>query len=177
MSTTPWIPNDEPMRLLPWSVKETWTRSCPVGGFGLVLRDERSQLKLKPNEAAPVNPAVGGSCPPPVPVQAVSTATRMTVAAHERDRRRNGGALVFIRISKVAAAGGLDVGSKHSGVRPVNVTNDRISQCHLNRFSFPHATLHLRSSYRGGNGSPLRGPRLLRVWPDVVARRPKALAT
>src|SRR5215210_5441278 len=84
-------------------------RSWPVGGLGLVLRDERSQLKSKPNEAGPVNPAVGGSRPPPVPVHAVSTATTMTVAAHERDRRRNGDALVFIGISKVA--GSLDVGS------------------------------------------------------------------
>jgi hypothetical protein len=73
----------------------------------LVLWDERSQLKAKPNEAGPVNPAVGGSCPPPVAVHAVSTATRTTVVAHEKDRRMNGGALVFIRISKVGATGSL----------------------------------------------------------------------
>jgi hypothetical protein len=86
-------------------------RSWPVGGLGLVLRDERSQLKSKPNEAGPVNPAAGGSCPPPVPVHAVSTATRMAVAAHERDRHRNGGALVFMGISKpVGAAGSRNVG-------------------------------------------------------------------
>ena len=29
-------------------------RSRPAGGFVLVLLDERSQLKLKPNDAAPV---------------------------------------------------------------------------------------------------------------------------
>jgi hypothetical protein len=42
-----------------------------------------------------------------VAVHAVSTATRTTVAAHEKDRRRNGGALVFIGISKVGATGSM----------------------------------------------------------------------
>ena len=45
-----------------------WSR--PVGGFKPPLS---SQLKLKPNEAGPVNPdASGGNCPPPRPVHAVS---------------------------------------------------------------------------------------------------------
>jgi hypothetical protein len=70
-------------------------RSWPAGGLRLVLPDERSQLKEKPNEAAPVNPAVGGSCPPPWAVHAVSTATRTTVAAHQKDRRTTGDALAF----------------------------------------------------------------------------------
>ena len=34
--------------------------SRPVGGFGLVLFDERSQLKLNPNDAAPVKAGLLG---------------------------------------------------------------------------------------------------------------------
>ena len=44
-------------------------------------------LKLKPNDAAPVNPPPGGSCPPPRPVHAVSTTARMQATASTIDRR------------------------------------------------------------------------------------------
>ena len=59
--------------------------SCPVGGFRPPLS---SQLKLKPNDAAPVNPTLGGNCPPPRPVHAVSTTARMQAAARMIDRRK-----------------------------------------------------------------------------------------
>src|SRR3954470_11910489 len=56
----------------------------PVGGLSPPLS---SQLKLKPNDAAPVNPAPGGSCPPPRPVHAVKDMARNPAAATDRTRR------------------------------------------------------------------------------------------
>src|ERR687894_30458 len=74
-------------------------RSWPAGGLGLVLRDERWQLKLKPNDAGPVNTTPsGGNCPPPRPVHAVSATARMPIAATDRERRRYGCRPVFIAV-------------------------------------------------------------------------------
>jgi hypothetical protein len=70
-------------------------RSCPF-----------SQLKLKPNDAGPVNPALGGSCPPPRPVHAASTNARMPAAASKMDRRNNRGAPVFKVSSKTVRCEG-----------------------------------------------------------------------
>src|ERR1043165_431054 len=54
------------------------------------------QLKLKPKDAEPLKPMLGGSCPPPRPVHAVSTTAKMPAAARKRDPRRDKGARVFI---------------------------------------------------------------------------------
>ena len=68
--------------------------SCPGGGLRPPLS---SQLKLKPNEAGPLNlTASGGSCPPPRPVHAVSITARMQAAARTMDRRMLRDAPVFI---------------------------------------------------------------------------------
>jgi hypothetical protein len=70
-------------------------RSCPF-----------SQLKLKPNDAGAVNPALGGSCPPPRPVQAVSTTATMPTATSNIDRRRKEGAPLFIGVLQNCQARG-----------------------------------------------------------------------
>src|SRR4029453_17734786 len=64
-----------------------------------------SQLKLKPNDALPVNTVSGkvslavgpgGRYPPPLPVHAVSSTARMPAAASEMNRRNSRGAPVFM---------------------------------------------------------------------------------
>src|SRR5512132_266893 len=65
-----------------------------------------SQLKLKPNDAGPVNPMVGGSCPPPRPVHAVSTTATMPTAASKIVRRRKEGAPLFIGVLQSCQARG-----------------------------------------------------------------------
>src|SRR5215218_10251911 len=70
-----------------------------------------SQLKLKPNDALPVNTVSGkvslavgpgGRNPPPLPVHAVSTTARMPAAARTMDRRNNRGAPVFMVSPKLS---------------------------------------------------------------------------
>src|SRR5215213_2240409 len=74
-----------------------------------------SQLKLKPNDALPLNTVSGkvslavgpgGRNPPPLPMHAVSSTARMPAAARTMDRRNTRGAPVFM------------VSPKLSGVRP-----------------------------------------------------------
>ena len=67
--------------------------SCPVCGLMPPLS---SQLKLKPKDAGPVNPAPDGSCPPPRPVHAVSTTARMQAAASKIDRWKKRGPPIFL---------------------------------------------------------------------------------
>src|SRR5512132_1990839 len=75
--------------------------SLPVGGLMPPLS---SQLKVKPNDAWPVNTtplptdAPGGKYPPPTPVHAVSTTARMPAATSKINRRRKEGAPVFINV-------------------------------------------------------------------------------
>jgi hypothetical protein len=76
-------------------------RSCPVGGL---IPPLSSQLKLKPNDAAPVNPTLGGNCPPPRPVHAVSTAARRPAATRKSERRREGCAPVLIDVLRLEKA-------------------------------------------------------------------------
>src|SRR5687767_376650 len=77
-------------------------RSWPVGGFTPPLS---SQLKLKPNDARPVNTVLGnvalalgpgGRYPPPRPVHAASTATRMLATPTDIHRRRYPGTPMFM---------------------------------------------------------------------------------
>ena len=97
VSTVPWTENPEPRGFVPWSVYESWMRSRPAGGFVLVLPDERSQLKLKPNDAAPLNTAPSGaSCPPPRPVHADSATRTMPRSPIATERRAERGASRFI---------------------------------------------------------------------------------
>src|SRR5215203_6263620 len=67
-------------------------RSRPAGGFGLVLFDDRSQLKSKPNDAGAMNTGLAaGSCPPPRPLHAASDTTSTPVAMTDTNRRRDAG--------------------------------------------------------------------------------------
>src|SRR5215218_2018508 len=70
-----------------------------------------SQLKLKPNDALPVNTVSGkvslavgpgGRNPPPLPVHAVSSTARMPAAARTMDRRNTRGAPVFMVSPKLS---------------------------------------------------------------------------
>src|SRR4029450_7417272 len=80
-----------------------------------------SQLKLKPNDALPVNTVVGkvslavgpgGRNPPPLPVHAVSSTARMPAAARTMDRRKNRGAPVFMVSPKLSGTRGHADGAK-----------------------------------------------------------------
>src|SRR4029450_13808859 len=95
-----------------------------------------SQLKLKPNDALPVNTVSGkvslavgpgGRKPPPLPVHAVSSTARMPAAARTMDRRNTRGAPVFMVSPKLSGTRGHADGAKvhdvgdFPGVQRLNV--------------------------------------------------------